>query len=299
VPSISRISLVILAGLLTLAKLESGCWAFAQTLSYPPSELVQNISFDFSSEFSAGDGSDQWVMTWADDGHVYAAWGDGQGLGTQFDSKQKIGFTRITSNSPRPALSGAEDIFGSPNPNRKPLALIADANSTIYLFFDASDDNWKGSYGAISTDNGQSWSFDSNPVFHQDLDQVKVVGIAQFGQGYTGILEGVDPSYFYVYLANLTDGQETTAKDVFLARMPKRDIFNRTAYQYYNGLDRSGNPIWSSSWNTKQAVFHDNNGMAYHVSVTYNPGIGKFIYAKGHNTSHLGIFEGSNLWGPW
>jgi hypothetical protein len=109
----------------------------------------------------------------------------------------------------------------------------------------------------------------------------------------------VDGSYFYVYLANRTDGQEATGKDAFLARVPKRDIFNRAAYQYYNGLDRSGNPIWSSNWNTKQPVFHDNNGMAYHVSVTYNPGIGKFIYAKGHNTSHLGIFEGSNLWGPW
>jgi hypothetical protein len=286
-------------GFLTLAMIESVSCAFARTTPYPPSDLIENISFDFSSEFSAGDGSDQWVMTWADDGHVYAAWGDGEGWNVQFGFKQKLGITRITSNSPRPAFSGAEDLFGSPNPNRKPLALIADTNSTIYLFFDTSRDDWKGSYGAMSTDNGRSWSFQSDPVSHQDIDRAKVVGIAQFGMGYTDIPEGLDSNYFYVYLANRTDGKEATGKDVFLARVPKRDIFNRPTYQYYNGLDRSGNPIWSSNWNNKKAVFHDDAGMAYHVSVTYNPGLGRFIYAKGHKINHLGIFEGPNLWGPW
>jgi hypothetical protein len=294
-----RISLIVLLAFLALEPLEPRGLAFAQTPPYLPSDLIQDISFDFSTEFSAGDGSDQWVMTWADDGHLYAAWGDGEGWNVQFGSKQTLGITRISSNSPRPALSGAQDVFGSPSPNRKPLGLIADTNSTIYLFFDTNRDDWKGSYGAMSTDNGRSWSFQSDPVFHQDIDGVKVVGIAQFGPGYTDIPEGVDASYFYVYLANRTDGQEATGKDVFLARVPKRDIFNRAAYQYYNGLDKSESPIWSSNWNNKKAVFHDDAGMGYHVSVTYNPGLGRFIYAKGHSINHLGIFEGPNLWGPW
>jgi hypothetical protein len=171
--------------------------------------------------------------------------------------------------------------------------------AALYMFLDTQDDRWDGSYGAVSRDNGNSWSIGSNKVFSLSNDRVKVVGIAQFGPGYTNIPGGLDGSYFYVYLSGRTDGKEPTVKYVYLGRMKKAVVFKRSAYQYFNGLDSSGNPTWSGNWSSKEPVFHENNGMAYQVSVTYNPGIGRFIYAKGHKISHLGIFEGPKPWGPW
>jgi hypothetical protein len=293
---IPAVILVILLGLLAIAPNKAINQEFNPTPPYPQSELIKEISFDFSSEFSAGEDSDQWPMTWADDGNIYAAWGDGEGWERQFGAKQYLGVSRLTGE---PSALSAVDSFGSNDVNRKPLGIIADANGHMYLFFDTRNDNWKGSYGAKSTDNGQSWSFGFDPVFHRDIDRVRVVGIAQFGPGYTRIPPGVDDNYFYVYLSDRTDGREATGKDVYLGRVPREQIFVRGAYQYYGGTDTTGNPAWSPVWENKRAVFHDDAGMAYHVSVSYNPGLGRFIYAKGHNTSHLGIFEAPNLWGPW
>ena len=109
----------------------------------------------------------------------------------------------------------------------------------------------------------------------------------------------MDPNYFYVYLSSRTDGKEPTGKDVYLARVPKDRIFTRSAYAYFTGMDGNGNPIWSSSFSGKKPVFTDDTGMAYTINVSYNPALKRYIYAKSHSTSHLGIFEGANLWGPW
>jgi hypothetical protein len=46
-------------------------------------------------------------------------------------------------------------------------------------------------------------------------------------------------------------------------------------------------------------VFSDPAGMQYHVSVTWNPGIQRYILAVGRSDNGLGIFEGKQPWGPW
>jgi hypothetical protein len=262
---------------------------------YPSSTLIQNFAFDFSTVFTRGQGSDQWPMTWADDGEMYGMWGDGFGW-SQSGAKQFMGVTRITGTPP--VLSGV-DVWGIATKNWKPMGIVADANKTMYAFTTTADDGWDGSYGATSRDNGSSWSFGISKIYSMAADDAGVVGIAQFGSGYTGIPSGVNPNYFYIYLSNRTDGKAATGKDVYLARVLKNSIFIRSAHEYYNGLDSSGNPIWSSNWNAKQPIFRDPAGMAYHVNVSYNPGLGRFIYAKGHSTSSLGIFEGLTPWGPW
>jgi len=44
---------------------------------YPPSPVIKGVTFDFSSRDRRAPGSDNWAITWADDDHTYAAWGDG------------------------------------------------------------------------------------------------------------------------------------------------------------------------------------------------------------------------------
>ena len=285
--------------LLLAALLSSGCVLFQHPISpqsspYPPSALIEGMSFDFSSQVQAGSfpdnsGSDQWPMTWADDGHIYGVWGDGVGW-NETSMRYSLGVSRIQATPP--GLFGV-DVWGANDRNRKPLAIVGDAHHTIYLFHNTDVDNWSGSYGGKSTDNGQTWDLNFPRVFDRDTDGVTLAGIAQFGPGYTNVPSGTDSSYFYVYL------KDRAGQAVYLARVPKAEIFNRSAHTYFTGTDSSNNPNWSNDFSTKQPVFFDPAGTEYHINVSYNPGIRRFIYAKGHNKSGLGVFEGTTLWGPW
>lgn len=273
----------------------------AQSSPYPTSSVIEGVTFDFRSQVQAGNfpdnkGSDQWIMTWADDGNIYAFWGDGEGWAQGGNGYQAMGMTRIRGTPP--ALSGV-DIWGVNTQNQKPNAVVADSNHTIYLFWGTSDDNWSGSYGAVSSDNGLNWNLNIPKVFDFVADGVAVVGIAQFGPGYTNIPSGIESGSFYVYLSGRNDGKDAQGKEVYLGKVPKNQIFTRAAYTFFNGVDGSSNPIWSSNWSQKQPAFFDAAGMAFHVGVFYNPGLQRYIYAKGHNTSGLGIFEGPTPWGPW
>lgn len=59
----------------------ANCRASAKA-PYPPSPVITAVAFDFASRDRRAPGSDNWPITWADDDHQYAAWGDGGGFGS-------------------------------------------------------------------------------------------------------------------------------------------------------------------------------------------------------------------------
>ena len=258
---------------------------------YPLSPHI-SLSFDFKSVETEGQGSDQWPMTWHSDGHNYAAWGDGKGWnGGQ--TKYFLGITQVEGALPR--LSGT-DVFGdNHSQNRKPRGLISYDNK-LYMFWSSERKGWGTSTGAVSTDNGKSWKFESQDTFRLDQDGIRATGILQFGKGYTDIPSNIDSRYVYVYFA---DGYKTHKEKIYLGRATKSEIFNKSAYQFFNGLDDSDHPIWSSSLSKKVPVLDDPNGIEYHVTVSHNPGLNRYLLAKGHNTNELAVFESENPWGPW
>ena len=83
-------------GLLTLA---CASVAVAQTAPYPQSSVITEITFDMTTLKELADGSDNWVITWADDGHQYISWGDGGGFGASGsggDDRVSFGVQNIT-----------------------------------------------------------------------------------------------------------------------------------------------------------------------------------------------------------
>ena len=46
---------------------------------YPPSPVIGDIVFDFASHRREA-GGDNWCVTWADDGHMYCSFNDGNGF---------------------------------------------------------------------------------------------------------------------------------------------------------------------------------------------------------------------------
>src|SRR5689334_21595599 len=63
---------------------------------YPPSPVIETITWHWDTRRTAASGSDLWPVTWADDDNLYAAWGDGGGFGgTDHDGRVSLGFARI------------------------------------------------------------------------------------------------------------------------------------------------------------------------------------------------------------
>jgi len=82
---------------------------------------------------------------------------------------------------------------------------------------------------------------------------------------------------------------------------------DRATYQYYRGLDASGNPLWTNDVRERQPVF-GNPGQCRRSSISFHPGTGRYLWWQqissdgGNDTRYiggLGIFEAPEPWGPW
>src|SRR5262245_56774256 len=63
---------------------------------YAKSSAILGVEFDTSTRRTLAQGSDIWPITWADDDHQYAAWGDGGGFGgSNRDGRVSVGVARI------------------------------------------------------------------------------------------------------------------------------------------------------------------------------------------------------------
>jgi len=73
-------------------------------IKWAPTELI--LRYAPGKEYDNGkwDGSDNWPLTWADDGHMYTAYGDGYGFEPLTEAKLGLGFARI--------IGGPEDMKG-------------------------------------------------------------------------------------------------------------------------------------------------------------------------------------------
>ncbi|MCB1122051.1 MAG: DUF4185 domain-containing protein [Verrucomicrobiae bacterium] len=274
----------------------------AQASPYPKSERFAGVQWDFGTNLLLAEGSDQWPMTQAKDGNLYGAWGDGWGW-TKDDEKRSIGVTRIEGNPPD--LVGT-DLWGA-GPGSgfaKPEALIAIRNE-LFLFYTSgkSKDYSANTHLARSPDLGKTWTLSETRAFPDQPDGFRVRGICQFGPGY----EGTRDEYVYVYFGF------NFANDLFLARVSASRITHSDRYEWYAGTRTSGKPAWTKSFEAKTPVFSDANGSAWHVGVSYHPGLKRYFLCKPHFTevddreaafadpgiASLGIFDAPEPWGPW
>jgi hypothetical protein len=97
---------------------------------------------------------------------------------------------------------------------------------------------------------------------------------------------------------------------VIMGRVDKTRARVKSAYQYFAGLNGSGNALWTSNIALRKPVFTA-RGQSYRVFVTYNPVLkGYFLltangdgldsnWQTGHSTHNLGIYEALTPWGAW
>jgi hypothetical protein len=273
-----------------------------QPAPYPPGEY--EISFDQSSMIKLAPGSDNWAVTWADDNHQYAPWGDGGGFGgTNGKGRVSLGIGRIEGGANN--YQGF-NVWGGFNPEHsadidgKSYGLLA-IDGMFYMWVSPSSgiDSFKEARLYTSSNRAETWT----PLNWAFTDNEAIISptFLQFGKNY----EGARDNFVYIYAPRLKDATALTIQkpgQIDLIRVPQQHITDRSQYQFFAGTDEKGKPQWTQTFDQRLSAFEDINGVGWSVSVSYNPGLERYFLATEHSESmvgNIGIYDAPEPWGPW
>ncbi|HXK60923.1 MAG TPA: DUF4185 domain-containing protein [Acidobacteriota bacterium] len=301
-----------------VAVLVAAVWATASSFMleaapppYPPSPVISNVIFEWSTLRTEATGSDNWPITWADDDHQYTSFGDGGGFGgTNSDSRVSLGVARIegsASNYKGYNVWGGKNAENRAQFEGKSYGIIC-IDGVLYMWVSpgSCETNYSEVRLARSTDHGAHWTLSSWKFTKSQ--NLMVPTILQFGKDYAGARD----SYVYHYFIHPSPAPNTgdclhiqKPGKIYLARVPKDQMMTQSAYQFLSGYDSRGNPIWSDNVSSKIPVFQDpDNGVGWTVSVSYNPGLKRYLLITEHTKTYpgggnIGIFDAPEPWGPW
>ncbi len=274
---------------------------------------ITGVVFDWSSYRTMAPGSDNWPITWSNDDNQYAMWGDGGGFGgTNTDGRSSLGVARIVGDANN--YQGFNRYGGkagecpaqiSGKSHGAPLSL----GGVLYAWI--TPGSGTSGYDSFtlykSLDKACTWT----PVgvtFARTTDAIIFGSFIQFGKDNGSAIDS------YVYTVATAVVSDTSSLDlvqrpgrVMLLRVPAASIQQRSAYEFFAGLDTSGQPTWSIDSSKATAVYKDPDGVGPFTQVSYNPGLGQFVYTNQHGNgsstvgtqSLLTMAEAPRPWGPW
>jgi hypothetical protein len=270
---------------------------------YPPSAVIRHLTWHWETLRTAAPGSDLWPITWGPDGHLYAAWGDGGGFGgSDTDGRVSMGFARLEG--------GPEDFRGinvnggkhpehpASFPRKGKTGGLLFVDGTIYASINLQDGPWPNVNHVLawSTNQGATWT-KADWIWPKGVGNFSPAKFLNFGRNYTGVLHGLE-GFVYLYGPRQA-AREGEEKELFMARVPKERIRERSAYEFYAGLSEKGTPLWTSEANRMKPVFGDTNGVSP-PAVVWNPALRRFLLTTFHiGPGQLGVFDGPTPWGPW
>jgi len=256
---------------------------------HPPSPVIRGVTFaPESSIVRAALGSDNWPITWADDGEQYTSYGDGWGFDPPTERKLSQGFAKVIGE-PHDfrgvnirSRTGEREGDGAAGAKASGMLMVG---GVLYLLVR----NVGNSQVAWSRDHGRTWEWRSS--FETSFG---CPSFLNFGRNY----EGARDEYVYVYSSDGPTAYECYDQ-VVLARLPRAHIADREAYEFFAGLDPDGAPMWAKDIDRRQPVFRYPQHCA-RLDVVYDPAVGRYLMALGYNqTGGWGLFDAPEPWGPW
>jgi CubicO group peptidase (beta-lactamase class C family) len=248
-------------------------------------------------------GSDNWPMTWADDDALYAAYGDGFGFEPLIAEKLSLGFAKITGAPP--AFSGENlrsptgEARGQGAAGKKASGMLM-VDGVLYLLAR----NVANAQLAWSRDRGKTWTW----ADWKFTGSFGCPTFLNFGRNYAGARD----EFVYIYSPD-SDSAYEVADSMVLARVPKKRMREREAYQFFAGVDSEGRAKWSHDLARRAAVF-THAGRCYRSGVTYNAALRRYLLvqpvpgAASRNrdgkidvrfSGGLAIYDAPEPWGPW
>ena len=204
---------------------------------YPPSLVIESITWDFANIVRLALGSDLWPVTWASDNNLYVSWGDGVGSGAADFKEQwgpdraSLGFSRIEGP---PTTFKLTNVWGGKNAEnpatfRGKSAGMLSVDGTLYAWVNLQNDKWPNvdktlawSYNLGATWQRASW------VFPAGAGNFKPGTFINFGRDYAGARDN------FVYFRGQKQGDGNNG---YMGRVLKNNLKDRGRYEFYSGLD--------------------------------------------------------------
>lgn len=300
---------------------------------YGDSTFIKSVNFQWSTLRKLATGSDNWPITWANDGNLYSTWGDGGGFGSKALSQAfvSIGVAKLRGSSAsgvdglnmigglRPSVAKCMDHnppemvdrdsrsvcrnVGLAGKSRGILAL--DSNLYMWVTPNRNTDGYR--YGRLykARIGSNDWSLASWTLDPNDALPLVFPTFLQAGKNNSGA-----GSYVYAYATRY--GPRSTSRldvqygpdggAVYLLRASRgSNLLNKGSWSYFAGTS-GASARWTTNSRQAQPVFKDKNGAGPRVSAVYSPQMDRYFLMSGHTrdmAGNLGLFEGPNPWGPW
>ena len=179
---------------------------------YPPSPVIKSVTWaPVASIVRKAKGGDNWPITWADDGHLYTAYGDGNGFEPGIAEKLSLGFARVEGGPEEftglNIRSATGEQTGAGKAGKKASGLLM-IDGILYLWAR----NAGNSQLAWSPDHGRTWEW-SDWTFTTSFGCPTFLN---FGKNYAGARD----DYVYIYSHDSGDAY-APADGMVLARVPK------------------------------------------------------------------------------
>ncbi|MHC4949055.1 MAG: hypothetical protein ACYTG1_12490, partial [Planctomycetota bacterium] len=214
----------------------------------PPSPVIAGLDFDFTTVERRAPGSDNWPTTWADDGHLYTAWGDGGGFGgSNTRGRVSLGVARV--EGPGYAYVG-RNVWGGV---RAPRAAtfggksygILSLDGALYLWVSpgSGPDNFLEARLHVSRDRARTWT--AAAWAFEKADGIILPTFCQFGRDHAGARD----EHVYAYAPRLRDDSGLVIQRpgaIDLLRAPADRLLDRDAWAFFAGLDADGRPRWTT-----------------------------------------------------
>jgi len=232
---------------------------------------------------------------------------------TDFDASDGILFdsmrTERCSHKVAPLIQGKHDpdiadgVDGKTRDDRREVTKIPTGGiaigHTIYMHFMSIrtwNPGWQVNYNSVikSTNGGRTWRLVPCLRWNQD-------DAYNFGQIFP-VEDKENPEMVYIY--GIPGGRSGGVK---LGRVLKANYEKMDQYEYYNGLDDKGEPIWVKGRAGLQAIKDNDDAYIFQndrfgtgeVSVMYNPYLGKWMIGYLKNGYALVYRTADNPWGNW
>ncbi len=281
--------------------------------AYPPSEHIAGLTFNDRLARIEAPGSDIFPITWAADNELYTAWGDGGGFGgNNVAGRVLLGVARISGQ--RDDYRGFNIAGGVDAPHPSPFGgksegILAIGN-TLYLWRDGDASSleyfkffelWRSDdLGANWRPTGVRFSRLSGNDFPPGDAGMFAPAFCQFGRGYTGARD----EYVYVYAPDIVDPTHWRIRlpgRIHLLRVPAARIEEKTAYEFFAGMDADGAPRWVSRAADRQPVWQDAVNGTHRIAVSYNPGLKRYLLTTiaTDRSGWMSVYDAPQPWGPW
>jgi hypothetical protein len=204
----------------------------AANAPYPPSTFIKGVSLS-DLVLDGVTSGDQWPATWADDAHLYSAWGDGTAFGYRGGWGDRLttylGIARVEGDPPNHkgcnVWGGYQPESDAPahcrnrelDENLKPNSSLVCIGGVLYLHAVRERAGARGPWSVSrlhsSKDHGRTWT-DHGVLFDEPKGRFGNVCVIQYGKGYAGTPPFQEN---YVYLYGMEDKEPASNRDVLLA----------------------------------------------------------------------------------